>query len=178
VAWLAPAAPRLPAPDLERGFWLARLAGRALHHSVDLAGVAVLPGDGSARHAFIASDELAEAVVAAALHDGELPRELRLGGPEPLTWREAAQGLGRALALRIRTLHQPATLNRALALLTRTVSPAAAQIFASQAIVATVDSAYSPEETRRLLGRQPISVEAYLRRMSGREIAMEQAAHE
>jgi uncharacterized protein YbjT (DUF2867 family) len=153
-------------PTLERGFWLAQLAGRALHHSVDRFGIALLFGDGSARHAFIASDDVAEALAAAALNRDQNAGEKQLGGPEILTWRDAADAFGRAFAMRVRSLRQGTAVPRLLASVTRRISPATAQIFASQAIVATVDSPYPADTTRQLLGRDPISVEAFLRRAS------------
>jgi DNA-binding transcriptional LysR family regulator len=43
------------------------------------------------------------------------------------------------------------------------LTAAASQILAAQTIVATVDSAYAPDVARQLLGRETISVEAFLR---------------
>jgi hypothetical protein len=98
-----------------------------------------------------------------ASSDGQLGEEVHLGGPDSLTWREVAEAYGRVLGVRVRTLRQPLIVYRALSFLARRASPAAVQIFVSQAIAATVDSAYPPDDVRRLLRREPTSVEAFLR---------------
>jgi hypothetical protein len=43
------------------------------------------------------------------------------------------------------------------------ISPAASHLLAVQHLVATVDTAYSPDDAQRLLGSDPTSVEAFLR---------------
>jgi nucleoside-diphosphate-sugar epimerase len=166
--WLPWLGSRLPLrgskqATLERGFWFTRLAGATFQRSLDRFGIALLPGDGTARHAFIAVDDVAESLVTAATVGDGLGEEVRLGGPETLSWRDVAQVYGRVLAVRVRTLRQPAGPFKALSTLVRPVSSAASQLLASGAVVGTVDSAYSPADARRLLRREPISVEAFLR---------------
>src|SRR5262249_15114181 len=61
--WLPWLGSRLPLrgrehATLQRGSWVVRVGGAVLHHSLDRLGIAVLPGDGTARHAFIASDDV------------------------------------------------------------------------------------------------------------------------
>jgi uncharacterized protein YbjT (DUF2867 family) len=165
--WLPWLGSRLPLrgsrqATLERGYWFARFGGATLQRTLERWGVALLPGDGSARHAFIGADDVAQALVTAATTREGIGDELRLGGPEVLTWREVARTLGRALEIRIRTLRQPAAAYRSFSTLARPFSPAASNLMASMAIVATVDSAYPAEDTRRLLGREPTSVETFL----------------
>jgi len=149
---------------IERGFWLARLAGATAQQSLDHFGIALLPGRGTARHAFIAVDDVAEALVAAATGGDEISEELRLGGPEALSWREVAEVYGRVLSIRVRTIRQPIAPYRALATAARAVSPAASQNLAAQTLLATIDTAYPPDDARRLLGREPTSVEVFLSR--------------
>jgi uncharacterized protein YbjT (DUF2867 family) len=165
--WLPWLGSRLPLrggeqATLERGFWLTRLGGATAQRSLDRFGIALLPGNGSARHASITVDDVAEALVAAATGGDEIAKELRLGGPEALSWRDVAEVYGRVLNIRVRTIPQPTAVFRALSTAARTASPAASQILAAQAIVATVDSAYPPDDAQRLLGREPTSVEAFL----------------
>ncbi len=169
--WLPWLGSRLPLrgvqqATIERGFWLARLAGAAGQRSLDRFGVALLPGNGTARHAFIAVDDVAEALVAAAMGGEETAEELRLGGPEVLSWRDVAEVYGRVLSIRVRTIRQPTAPFRALATATRAVSPAASQNLAAQTLLATIDTAYPPDDARRLLGREPTSVEAFLSQRS------------
>jgi NADH dehydrogenase len=167
--WLPWLGSRLPLrgvqqATIERGFWLARLAGATAQQSLDRFGIALLPGKGTARHAFIAVDDVAEALVAAATGGDEISQELRLGGPEALSWREVAEVYGRVLSIRVRTIRQPIAPFRALATGARAVSPAASQNLAAQTLLATIDTAYPPDDARRLLGREPTSVEVFLSR--------------
>jgi len=173
--WLPWLGSRLPLrgsrhATLERGFWLIRLAGAVFQHSLDRYGWASVPGDGRARHAFITAGDLAEALAAAAVAPEGLGAELQLGGADVLSWSEVAEIFGRVLSTRIRTIHNPSAVYRAVSVLARTASPAASQLLASLAIVATNDSAYRPDDTQRLLGGTPTSVEAFLReRLSSSE---------
>src|SRR5262249_42295808 len=107
--------------------------------------------------------DVAAALVEAAIADDELRPELLLGGPEILTWLKVTEAYGHALGRRVRTVRQPAIVFRALSLLARPLSAAASQLLASQAVVATSDSAYSSADAQRLLGHAPISVAAFLR---------------
>src|SRR5262249_15444499 len=98
--WLPWLGSRLPLrggqqATLERGFWLTRLAGATAQRSLDRFHVASLPGKGTARHAFIAVDDVAQALVTAATDADATADELRLGGPEVLSWREVAEVYGR-----------------------------------------------------------------------------------
>ena len=167
--WLPWLGSRLPLrggeqSTLERGFWLTRLAGATAQRTLDRFGLALVPGKGTARHSFIALDDVADVLIAAATGTDVVSEELRLGGPEALSWRDVAELYGRVLGIRIRTIRQPTAPFRAVASATRRVSPATSQILASQTLVATIDTAYPPDDARRLLGREPTSVEAFLRK--------------
>jgi hypothetical protein len=61
-------------------------------------------------------------------------------------------------------VRQPAVLLRALSLGLRRSSPAASHLLVAQYLIATRDSVYPPDDVRRLLGRDPVSVEEFLRR--------------
>jgi uncharacterized protein YbjT (DUF2867 family) len=165
--WLPWLGSRLPMrgvkqATVERGFWFARLAAAIGQRSLDRFGIALLPGKGTARHAFIAADDVADTLVAAATAGGETAEELRLGGPQVLSWRDVADVYGRVVGIRVRTIRQPTVPYRALALATRRVSPAVSQNLAAQTLLATIDTAYQPDDARRLLDREPTSVEAFL----------------
>jgi uncharacterized protein YbjT (DUF2867 family) len=166
--WLPHLGSRLPLrgseqATLERGYWLTRLAGATTQRSLERFGVALLPGDGSARHTFISIDDVAGALVGAATAGDAPGAELRLGGPAALSWLEVTDLYGRVLDRHVRTFRQPTALFRTLSAALKKLSPAASDLLAMEAIVATVDVAYPPDDVRRLLGRDPTSVEAFLR---------------
>jgi uncharacterized protein YbjT (DUF2867 family) len=166
--WLPALGSRLPLRGAEqatvdRGFWLTRLTAHA-QGSIDRFGIAVVPGSGRARHAFIAAEDVAESLAAAATSETSPGPELLLGGPEALSWREAAAVFERVLGRRVRIVREPAALLRVLSLGLRRASPAAAHLLIAQYLIATRDSGYPPDDARRLLGRDPLSVEEFLRR--------------
>jgi uncharacterized protein YbjT (DUF2867 family) len=167
-SWLTAVGSRLPVrgavgPTIDRGFWLARFAGATSQTTLDRFGLAQLPGGGRARHAFICVPDVADALVFAALAPDELPDELRLGGPDAPSWREVVEIYGRVLDRRLRTVRQPSSMFGALSFLSRRLSPAAAHLLAVQRLVGVVDTPYPPDDARRLLGRDPVSVETFLR---------------
>ena len=64
-SWLAALGSRLPLrggrqSTLDRGFWMARFAGATTQQSIDRLGIALLPGRGEPRHAFIAVQDVAD----------------------------------------------------------------------------------------------------------------------
>ena len=167
-SWLAALGSRLPLrggqqSTLDRGFWMARFAGATTQQTIDRFGVALLPGRGDTRHAFIAVQDVAECLAAAALAPDDLPDELHLGGPDAPSWREVAEIYGRVLDRRIRVIRQPSPVFGALSFASRPLSEPAAHLLAVQRLVGMVDTAYPPVDARRLLGRDPISVETFLR---------------
>jgi len=166
--WLPSLGSRLPVrgseqPTTERGFWLTRVAGKTTQTSVDRFGVALVPGNGKTRNAFISADDVAASLAAAATAPDGGGDELRLAGPEALTWREVAEIYARVLHRRVRSVRQPVSPLSLLARATRAASPAASHLFAAQYLVATVESTYPPDDVRRLVGRDPVSVEKFLR---------------
>jgi NADH dehydrogenase len=147
---------------VDRGFWLIRLTGLA-HGSIERFGVAFVPGSGKARHSFVAADDVAGSLAAAASSEGAPGEELLLGGPEALSWRDVLTVFERRLGRRVRRVRQPAVPLRVLSLALRAASPAASHLLAAQYLIATRDSVYPPDAARRLLGRDPVSVEEFLR---------------
>lgn len=148
---------------LDRGFWLARVVGATTQRTIDRFGIALLPGSGRVGHAFVAIADVADVLAVAATSGEELPAEILVGGPASVSWRDVAQAHGRVLGRRIRMLRQPVAPFRWAAALARRRSPAAAHLLAVQVLVAGVQEAYTPDDARRLLGRDPMSVEAFLR---------------
>lgn len=151
---------------LDRGFWLTRIVGATTQQSIDRLGLAMLPGNGRARHSFIAVDDVAGALAAIAQSERDAPEEVLLGGPEAPSWREIVDIYAKVLGRKIRSFQQPAAPFRALSKLARNRSDAAAHLLAVQSLVSTQDSICPPEIATQLLGRRPLSVEAFLRRKS------------
>ena len=166
-SWLAAVGSRIPLrggaeSTLNRGYWMARMVGATTQRTLDRFGVAQLPAGGRARHSFISTEDVAAALASAALGPDDLPDELHLGGPAALSWREVAETYGRVLHRRVRKVRMPGAPLRALSVLSRPFSPSAAHLLAVQHLVGKLDTDYPADDARALLGRDPVSVEAFL----------------
>jgi NADH dehydrogenase len=149
---------------LDRGFWLTRAVGATTQQSIDRFGIAMLPGNGRARHSFMAVEDVAGAIAAIAQVNRATPEEVLLGGPEALSWREVVDVYAKVLGRKIHSVRQPVAPFRVLSKLARGRSDAAAHLLAVQSLVSTQDSICPAETATQLLGRPPVSVEAFLRR--------------
>lgn len=146
---------------LDRGFWLTRLVGATLHRSVDRFGVALVPGRGSVRHSFVDLGDVAGVVAAAVDLPGD-DLEIEVGGPEAITWQEVAAAHAAVLGLPVRVVRTPTAPMGVAARALRPLSPTAANLLATQHVLARVGTACSPETTAALLGRPPVSVPDFL----------------
>lgn len=166
--WLALIGSSIPlrgaeAHTLERPFWFSRLFLRAVGHSIERRGVALVPGSGKARHAFIALDDVAGFMVTSLDAPGAANAVWEVGGPEILSWDEAVSAFSRVLGRPIRAVHQPAAVFRAALTLLTPVSPAAANLMGLNYITAVCDTAYDARARARELGISLTTVEAFLR---------------
>ncbi|MGE5277224.1 MAG: SDR family oxidoreductase, partial [Acidobacteriota bacterium] len=99
---------------LRRPFWFSRAFLGAVGHLIERRGVALVPGDGRTRHAFIALDDVAGILSAAVAAPGSTG-VFEIGGPEVLSWREVVERFSEVLGRGIRSLYTPAGVYRALA---------------------------------------------------------------
>ena len=134
-----------------------------MQSSLDRFGIALLLGSGNARHSFIAQ------AMSRSRSSARQPPAVRSatncgwGGPKRSAGGRRQTCTGACSGLTSASCGQPTTPFRALSLLARRASPAVSQLLAAQWLVAEKDSVYPPGDARRLLGRDPISVETFLR---------------
>lgn len=158
--WLALLGSHVPSqgvesPTVERPFWFSRLYMGLVGGLIEKRGLAIVPGSGDARHAFITVDDAAR-FLAQTVHHPQAQRALfHVGGPQILSWNEALDLFGEVLGRKIRRIPFPATvagINRAL------LSPIAegpANIMGMMATVGTQDSAYDTSDAELFL-EQPL----------------------
>lgn len=95
-----------PAPFMDA--WLATLVGGPAVAAQPI----VVVGEGRRRHAFIAEHDVAAFGVAAVLNPAARDRQLTIGGPEAVSWRDVIacyeKALGRPLAVRAVVAGEPA----------------------------------------------------------------------
>ncbi len=119
------------AHTLRRPFWFAKGFLSMAANSIEKRGLAIVPGDGKTRHAYVALDDVAAilSAAAAATEDGE-NLVADLGGPESLTAEEVVAIFARVLGRPIRIVHAPAKLYRVLADVLEPFSPQAGNLMA------------------------------------------------
>jgi uncharacterized protein YbjT (DUF2867 family) len=152
------------AHTLRRPFWFSRAFLGMVGHSIEGRGRALVPGNGRARHAFIALDDVAAFLAGAVDLSGSESTIHEIGGPEVLSWDEVVAVFARVLGRPIRTLHTPAGLYRAMAMILDPFSAAAANLMAMSWLCAGTDTPYATGELAQLFGITLTSAEQFLRR--------------
>jgi NADH dehydrogenase len=152
------------AATLRRPFWFARGFLAMAGTSIEQRGIALVPGDGSTRHAFVALDDVASilAAAAAAPENGTSLVE-NLGGPEVLSWNDVVVIYERVLGRRIRKLHTPASAYRLLANALEPFSPPAANLMAMSWLTTICETAWDGKPLAERFGVRLTSAEAFLR---------------
>jgi uncharacterized protein YbjT (DUF2867 family) len=119
----------------------------------------VIFGKGETPSRYVATNDVAEAVVRLALAD-DPPRIVELGGPDALTRRQAVEVFERALGEPITRRHVPRVAVRLGAVGLRRFRPALASVMGG-ALAADLHPATWDDRPLRELGINPRSVEAY-----------------
>ncbi len=154
------------AATLRRPFWFSKGFMAMVGTAIERRGITLAPGNGKARHAFVALDDvaaiLAASVVAAAPEDGANLVE-NLGGPEVLSWDEVVGIFSRVLNRPLKTIHTPAKVYRVMADLLEPLSPAAGNLMAMSWVSAICDSAFDARPLAARFGVRLTSAEEFLR---------------
>lgn len=148
------------APDMFQEIWLSK----AVQFDWQ-SGKVVVFGRGEAKHAYVAVDDVAEAVVRLSLVADPSAR-VDFGGPEALTRNEAVRRFEAATARTIKARHVPrAVLRLGSATLAR-LNPVQASLMA-MAYAADTDPMRTSPEPLRLLGVEPRPAGAYIDELVG-----------
>lgn len=150
------------ASTLERPFWFSRLFMKGVGSMIEKRSVAIIPGNGMVRHAFIAIDDAAKIIVKSIDHPQARNAIIKLGGPENLTWNDIVDIFSRVLNKDIRAIHFPSWLYRFQQLALSAVSPAASNIMGLNWLLSSVETAFDTEIARSLSGGELTTVEAFL----------------
>jgi uncharacterized protein YbjT (DUF2867 family) len=166
-SWLTYLGSRIPlrgveAPTSSRPFWLARAFVSAVGGMIE-RGIAVVPGPGRHRHAFVAVADVAEFLVRVADHPEAEGATFPLGGPEILSFDEVVAIYARLLGRRVRAVYLPRFGYRAVATLLAPFSPAAANIVGIQWLIASNETPFAMDEVSRRFGLSLTTVEDFLK---------------
>jgi uncharacterized protein YbjT (DUF2867 family) len=152
------------AATLLRPFWFPKAFLAMAGTLIERRGIALVPGDGKARHAFVALDDVAAILAAAAVapEDGA-NLVANVGGPEVLSWHDAVAVFSRVLGRPLKTIRTPAKVYRVLADLLEPLSPPAANLMAMSWLTAICDSAFNGAAVAERFGVRLTSAEDFLR---------------
>jgi len=153
-----------PAATLRRPFWFAKGFLAMVGTSIEKRGVALVPGDGKSRHAFVALDDIA-AIIAAAASAPEDGGQLidNLGGPEILSWHDVVAIFSRVLGRPLKSIHTPARVYRIAADILEALSPPAGNLMAMSWVGAMSDMAFDGKPLAERFGVRLTSAEEFLR---------------
>jgi uncharacterized protein YbjT (DUF2867 family) len=141
-------------PDMFQEIWISELVGFDWR-----AGKVQIFGRGTAPHAYVATDDVAEATVRLAL-DTSGAQDVAFGGPEALTRRELVERFQRA-GVPISTRHVPRAAMRLGSVALRRLRPIQASLMA-MALDADSQTEPLPAEPLRALGIEPRPVGDYI----------------
>jgi uncharacterized protein YbjT (DUF2867 family) len=132
--------------------------------TIDKRGIALVPGDGTARHTPVALDDVA-AILAAAASAPESGENLveNLGGPEVLSWHDIVAVFSRVLGKPLKAIHTPARVYRVAADILETLSPPAGNLMAMSWVSAMCDTAFDGKPLAERFGVKLTSAEEFLR---------------
>lgn len=166
--WLALIGSSIPlrgavAATLRRPFWFSRFFLGAVGRLVEDRGIALVPGAGKVRHAFVALEDVAAFLAGALDRPSVRNAVLEVGGPEVLSWDEAVEIFARVLGRPVRAVHAPAGVFRLQQRLLRPWSAQAANLMGMNWLVATTDTAYETGGLAREFGIGLTRMEQFLR---------------
>lgn len=146
-----------------RSFWFTRLFLKFASGLVERRGIALVPGDGNARQAFVSIDDVAAFLARSVGHPAARNAILDLGGPDVMSWNDAALLMGRVLGRPVKAIHTPTAVYRAQMALLRPVSEHAANIMGLNWF-ATYPTTFEMGATYATFGVRPTRIEDMLRR--------------
>ncbi len=150
-----------PAPLINRRWPFLRHFVGATGQLIDRHGIALVPGGAATRHAFIAIDDVAKALIAAVDHPVLCNATRDLAGPELLSWGDVAAVFAEVLGHPVRVLGVPGAVYRLQQLLMRPFSAAASNIMGLNWL-ASDTLAVVDDGTLALLGVSPIDARRFL----------------
>lgn len=147
---------------LARPYWFSRFFLSLVGTLVEKRGIALVPGNGRSRHAFITVADVAEILTRSLTHPNARNVTWKVGGPATLEWSQVMEVLSQALGRQVRMINAPEVVFQLQSALLRPFSPAAANILTLNRIVATVDTPFESQQLAKELGFELTTMEAFL----------------
>ena len=140
--------------------FLQRFVG-ASGQLIDRHGMALVPGNADTRHAFIAIDDVAAALISATDHPALAHATCDLAGPQMLSWRDVAALFSEVLGRPVRVVGVPGAVFRGQQLLMRPFSEAASNIMGLNWLASSTLPVAS-DGTLARLGVSPMDARSFL----------------
>ena len=150
-----------PAPLTGRRWGFLQHFVAATGQLIDRHGIALVPGNARTRHAFIAIDDVAAALIAAVDHPALRNATRDLAGPEMLSWNEVATLFSEVLRRPVRVVGVPGWLYRLQQQLIGPFSESAANIMGLNWL-ASRTLPVADDGTLRMLDVSPLTARCFL----------------
>jgi uncharacterized protein YbjT (DUF2867 family) len=128
---------------------------------IDSHGIALVPGKSETRHAFIAIEDVAAALIGAVHHPGLRNTTRDLAGPEMLSWGQVAALFAEVLGRPVRVIGVPGAVFRLQQLMMRPFSVAASNIMGLNWLASTT-LPVATDGTLAMLGIAPTHARRFL----------------
>lgn len=149
-------------PTLLRGYWLTRLYSYITSGLLEKRGVAILPGNGQIRQAFITIHDVAAFMVRALEIPQTSDRIIDLGGPEPISWAEVADVYAALLDRKVRKITVPLWLLKFFEVLLTPTTPAGSNIMSILSLLGRYEFAPDMQATCAEFGLEMMDTRSYL----------------
>lgn len=164
-------------PTLNRAFWATRLFRRLTAQLIECHGVALVPGDGTTRHAFISVDNVAEFLVN-ALDDRDARALIcDIGGPHAVCWAEVAALFAEVTGCHVKTVRLPIGLLDSLQRNLSRLSPGAGNLIAILKLIGSVDYTHDSSAIANRFGVRLTGTKHFLESRAMACLSRQDAAH-
>lgn len=134
-------------PTLLRGYWLTRLYSYITSGLLEKRGIAILPGNGQVRQAFITVHDVAAFMIRALQLPQTIDRTIDLGGPELISWADVADVYATLLDRKVRKLTAPLWLLKLFEVLLNSATPAGSNMMSILSLLGRYEFAPDMEAT-------------------------------
>ncbi len=153
--------------SISRPFWLTKILMKVAGGVIEKRGVALVPGYGAVRHAFVTVEDVAS-ITANSVDRPEARNQIfELGGPEVLSWDDVAGIFEKVLGRRVKPVHTPPLVYRAGMKLFKPFSETASNLMGLNLMASTTDTPYAASKLEQFTSRPLTTVEQFIRQKQG-----------
>ncbi|NTV35602.1 MAG: SDR family oxidoreductase [Anaerolineaceae bacterium] len=152
-----------PNATLQRPYWFSKLFMKLVGGMIEKMGRALLAGDGHAKHAIVAANDVAEFMINSIDHPVAKNAILHVGGPQVLSTNDIVETYGKVLGKKVKPIHTPIGMFALMTRLLKPFSEAAANLMGLNWMVGSTDTYYKMDELSKTFNVQLTSMDRYLK---------------